>query len=317
MDLPKLNDIEEAKSLISKYIHATPVLQSSSLNELVGSTNYLKAEIFQKTGSFKARGALNKILHLSEQQKANGIIAVSLGNHAQAVAWAARILGGGATIFMPTSASPTKIAATKGYGANIILNGFSPVETFAEFENFQRQKKMTLIHPFNDFYVIAGAGTIAFEIFEQVNNIDNILVPVGGGGLLAGMAIAAKSISPKTKIIGIEPSGANSVFQSWKNNKICHLDSVCTIADVLALPSTGELNLAAINEFVDDIICLNDDEIKTAIRFLFERCKLVVEPGGAIGLAALLSGKFQTSSSAKNVIILSGGNVDLRFLSTL
>jgi len=317
MKLPSLSDIEQARNLIDNYIHATPILQSSSLDELLGSTNYLKAEIFQKTGSFKPRGALNKVSHLSDKEKAKGVIAISLGNHAQAVAWAARTVGLSATIVMPTNAQPAKIAATRGYGADIILQGTSSVEAFSVIGHLQVERQLTLIHPYNDFHVIAGAGTIALEIIEQVKDIDNVFVPVGGGGLLAGVAIVFKALSPKTKVIGVEPEGANSLFQSLKNKKICKLKSVNTIADVLALPYTGELNYAAASQFVDEVICLDDEAIKQAMKFLFERCKLVVEPGGAISLALLLSGKYKTPPGAKNMIILSGGNADLRLLATL
>ena len=317
MQLPVLKDIEEARSIIDKYIHATPVLQSSSLDELLGSTNYLKAEIFQKTGSFKPRGALNKVFHLSDKEQAKGVIAISLGNHAQAVAWAARTAGLSATIVMPTNAQPTKIAATRSYGADIILQGTSSVEAFSIIGFLQVERQLTLIHPFNDFHIIAGAGTIALEIIEQVKDIDNVFVPVGGGGLLAGVAIAFKTLSPKTKVIGVEPEGANSLFRSLKEKKICKLNSVNTIADVLALPYTGELNYAVATQFVDEVICLDDEAIKLAMKFLFERCKLVVEPGGAIGLALLISGKFKAAPRERNVIILSGGNADLRLLATV
>ncbi len=316
MILPTLSDIEEARNLIQRYTHATPILQSSTLDKLLGSTNFLKAEIFQKTGSFKPRGALNKILHLSAAEKARGVIAVSLGNHAQAVAWAANTLGLSATIVMPTCANKLKVAATRDYGAQVILYGASSVEAFAEFEKIQAERQLTPIHPFNDFHVIAGAGTLALELMEQVEDIDNIFVPVGGGGLISGIAVLIKTLSPGTKVIGTEPEGANVLARSLLEKKACKLPSVSTMADALAVPYTGEINYAIAHQYVDDIVCINDDEIKAAMKFLFERCKLVVEPGGAIGLAGLLSGKFKSAGS-RNVIILSGGNVDMPLLATL
>ncbi len=317
MIVPSLSDIKEARSSISKYIHATPILQSSSLDKLLGCTNFLKAEIFQKTGSFKVRGALNKILHLSPEEKARGVIAVSLGNHAQAVAWSAQTAGLSATIVMPTNAQKVKIAATKGYGAEVILFGASSVEAFQEIEKIRAEKQSTFIHPYDDFHVIAGAGTIALEILEQVKNIDNIFVSVGGGGLLAGVASAVKALSPQIKVIGVAAEGANSMYLSMQKGHAVTLNSVNTIADGLAVPYAGELTYAVISKLVDQILCVNDDEIKQAVKFLLQRCKLVVEPGGATGLAALLSGKFKPAAHARNVIILSGGNVDLNLLATL
>ena len=236
MNLPHLSDIKEARQLIGKHLHVTPVLQSSSLDKLLGSTNYLKAEIFQKTGSFKPRGALNKILHLSDQEKTRGVIAVSLGNHAQAVAWAARAIGLSATIVMPTTAQPIKIAATRDYGAEVILCGASSVEAFKEIEHLCVERQLTLIHPFNDFHIMAGAGTIALEILEEVKDIDNIFVSIGGGGLLAGVATVVKALSPRTKVIGVEPEGANSMYLSIQKGHAVQLDKVNTIADVLGVP---------------------------------------------------------------------------------
>jgi threonine dehydratase len=317
MDLPQLSDIKEAKSLVNKYVHTTPILQSSSLDELLVSTNYLKAEIFQKTGSFKVRGALNKILHLSSEEKAKGVIAVSLGNHAQAVAWAARTAGLSATVVMPINAQEIKIAATKGYGAEIILCGTSSVEAFQGIEKLRAEKQSIFIHPFDDFAIISGAGTIALEILEQVKDIDNIFVSVGGGGLLAGIATAVKALSPKTKVIGVEPEGANSMYLSMQEGHALALNSVNTIADVLAVPYAGILTYAVISKLVDQVLCVNDDDIKQAMKFLLERCKLVVEPGGATALAALLSGKFKSAAHVRNVIVLSGGNVNLCLLATL
>jgi threonine dehydratase len=314
MNLPELSDINEAKDLISKYLHVTPVLQSSTLNELLGSTNYLKAEIFQKTGAFKPRGALNKILHLTDQEKKRGVIAVSLGNHAQAVAWAAKTTGLAATVVMPTTAQKVKIEATKAYGAEVILSGSSSVEAFKEIDHFLVERQLTYIHPFNDFHVIAGAGTVGLEMIEQVKDIDNIFVCVGGGGLLAGIATAVKALSPRTKVIGAEPEGANSMYLSMQQGHPVTVDSVNTIADVLAVPYAGEMTYAVISKLVDEIICVSDDDLRQAVRFLFQRCKLVVEPGGAAALALLLSGKYKTSPGSKNVIILSGGNINLPLL---
>ena len=315
--LPKLSNIKEARSLIDKYIHVTPVLQSTTLDKLLGGTNYLKAEIFQKTGSFKVRGALNKILHLSEEEKLAGVIAVSAGNHAQAVAWAAKIAGVSATIIMPENASHVKIAATRAYGAEVILFGKSSIEAFAELDRLCSERQLTLVHPFDDFDIIAGAGSLALESLGQINVIDNIFVPVGGGGLLSGIAIAGKNLSPVTKVIGVEPEGANAIFQSLQKKEIVKLLHVNTIADGLASPYAGKLTYQATSQFVDEIICVSDEDIKKAMKFLFEHCKLVVEPAGAAGLAVLLSGKYKTTAYAKNVIVLSGGNIDLHLLATL
>ncbi len=317
MNLPEISHIKQARHLIAQYLHATPILQSSSLDEMLGSTNYLKAEIFQKTGSFKPRGALNKILNLSDQEKTKGVIAMSLGNHAQAVAWAARTCGLSATIVMPETAQPVKVAATRGYGAEVILYGKSSIEAFMQIEHLRVERQLTLIHPYDDFQVMAGAGTVALEMLEQVKDIDNIFVSVGGGGLLAGISIAVKTLSPGTKIIGVEPEGANSMYRSLQEKHAVKLDSLNTIADALAVPYAGELNYAAVSRYTDQVICVSDEEIKQAMKFLFERCKLVVEPGGAASLAGLLAGKYKTSRSARNVIVLSGGNLDLHLLAQL
>lgn len=317
MSLPSLNNIKQAKNLIDKYIHATPVLESSSLDELLNSSNYLKAEIFQKTGSFKVRGALNKILNLTDEEKAAGVIAVSAGNHAQAVAWAAKMAGVSATVIMPTHACQVKVAATRAYGAEVILFGDSTVEAFAELDRLRSERKLTLIHPYDDFNVISGAGTIALEILGQINQVDNILVPLGGGGLLSGVAIAVKNLSPSTKIIGVEPEGADAMYQSLKKKQIVKLTHTATIADGLAAPYAGNLTYEAVSQFVDDIVLVSDTDIKSAMKFVIERCKLVVEPAGAAGLAAILSGRYKPTAYARNAIILSGGNVDLKLLATL
>ncbi len=317
MNLPELSDIKEAKRLVDKYIHATPILQSSSLDELLGSTNYLKAELFQKTGSFKVRGALNKVLHLSDKEKAAGVIAVSAGNHAAAVGWAARIVGVRATVVMPNTACHVKIAATRNYGAEVILFGESSIEAFPEMERIKTERELTLVHPFDDFHIIAGAGSIALEILEQTDHLDNIFVAVGGGGLISGIAIAIKALSPETKVIGIEPEGANAMYQSLQQKEIVKISKINTIADGLASPYAGKFTYAACSKFVDEIICVSDNEIKAAMKFIMERCKLVVEPAGAAALAPLLSSKIKTRPKDKNLIVLSGGNVDLTLLASL
>lgn len=280
MELPNLNQIQTAKVRTSDSVHKTPVFSSKTLSEMFGCTIFLKAENLQKTGSFKVRGVLNKLLTLSEAEKEKGLITVSAGNHACALAWAAKNAELKATVVMPVGASTVKVNAAKEYGAEVVLFGNS-IEAFEEMQRIQSARQLTLVHPFEDPQIIAGTGTIGLELLEQISEVDTVVVPIGGGGLIAGMAIAIKNLKPAISIIGVEPIGADAMFQSLHAGSPVRLKRIDTIADGLSAPYAGELTLKAVQQYVDDLVLVTDSEIKQAMLFLLERCKLLVEPSGA------------------------------------
>jgi threonine dehydratase len=317
LKFPTLIDIQEARERIASEIHETPIFTCQTLDQLTGYKILLKAENMQKTGSFKARGALNALLQLDSKQANKGVIAVSAGNHAGAVAWAAKQTNIKATVVMPVKASKNKIAATIEYGAEVILAGLSMVQAFIEMERLKKERHLKLIHPFDDPKIIAGAGTIALELFEQINDLDAVIIPVGGGGLISGMATAMKAIAPKIQIIGVEPEGADSMYESLSAGLPVCIPTINTVADGLALGQPGEITFPIVRDKVDQLIVVNDNEIKYATKFVIERCKLLVETAGAAALAALLFKKINFPPNAKIAVILSGGNVDLELLGHL
>jgi threonine dehydratase len=317
MKFPTLIDVQDARERIASKIHVTPIFTSHTIDQLTGYQVSLKAENLQKTGSFKARGALNALLQLDSKQAKKGVIAVSAGNHAAAVAWAAKQTNIAATVVMPVKASKNKIAATIEYGAEVILAGLSMVQAFIEMERLKKERHLKLIHPFDDAKIIAGAGTIALELLEQVSDMDAVVIPVGGGGLISGVATALKVISPKIRIIGVEPEGADSMYESLSAGLPVCIPTINTVADGLALGQPGELTYPIVRDKVDQLIVVNDNEIKYATKFVIERCKLLVETAGAVGIAALLFKKLAFKPNAKIAVILSGGNVDLELLGHL
>ncbi len=306
-----LQDIHAARQIISNKLHRTPMVTSRILGERLGLSVRLKAELLQKTGSFKPRGVLNKIAHLSPEEKRRGLIAVSAGNHAQAVAYVARLENLRATVVMPESAVVSKVQATKEYGADVVLHG-KMTDLFPKALEIQRERGLTMIHPFDDSYVIAGQATIGLEILEDAPDVETVIVSVGGGGLLAGIATAIKLQKPSVKIIGVEPEGAASMHRSLKEGKAVRLDKVETIADGLAAPFAGELAYQHVKNYVDEIVLVRDEEITKAMWFILERCKFLTEPAGAASVAALLSGKVRLPKGTKTVCMLSGGNIDLK-----
>ena len=279
----------------------------------------IKCENFQRTGSFKFRGAWNAISQLTSTESKNGIIAHSSGNFAQAVALVAKILHMKATIIMPNNATPSKIQATKEYGAEIVLCGNNPGDRAKMVEELVQEYSYKLIHPFDDYRVIFGAGTTAFELINAVNRLELLLVPVGGGGLISGCSIAAKGLNPRIKVIGVEPKNADDAYRSFQTGERVPVENPNTIADGLKT-SVGELTFPIIQKYVDNIITVTEEQIIDAMKFYWERMKLVVEPSGAVPLAGLLSGTID-SSLIKNKrigIIISGGNIDLSdFFRTL
>lgn len=319
-------DITAAYERIAARVHRTPLLSSHTLGREVGLgvPVWLKAENFQRTGSFKARGGLNKIETLSAAEKARGVITVSAGNHAQGVAWAASEAGVQATVVMAEIASPTKVAATREYGAEVILAGQDNIAAFAEMDRLRVERGLTLVHPYDDPQIIAGQGTVGLEILDDLPLLgtgagagkDTVIVPIGGGGLISGIAVALKSQRPGIRIIGVEPAGAPTMHTALAAGAVTNLTAINTVADGLTAPFAGELTLALTRQYVDDVVLLDDEVILQALRFLLERAKMVVEPAAAASVAALLSGAVQVEPGATVVAILSGGNIDLGRLKT-
>lgn len=305
-----LKDIEKAYENLKKRVKKTPMLECPTLDEIVEGEVFLKLENLQRTGSFKIRGAMNKILNLSEEEKKRGVIASSAGNHAQGVALGAKTVGIEATIVMPETAPLSKVEATKSYGAKVVQHGAIYDNAYQKAVEIQKQEGLTFLHPFNDDYVIAGQGTIGLEILEDKEDIDVVFVPVGGGGLLAGIALAIKSKNPNVKIYGVEASGAASMKKSLEENKVITLDKCKTIADGIAVAKVGDKTFEIIKNNVDGIITVSEEEIAQAILFLLEKSKVVAEGAGATSLAGLLSKQIDVKDK-KVCCIISGGNIDI------
>lgn len=310
-----LSDIKTAQERISGHIHYTPINSSVKLSEQFGVDLHFKCENFQKTGSFKVRGVLNKLQELTKEEHQNGLVSISAGNHAQAMAWAAAKSGIGCTIVMPETASKTKIKATQDYGADVLLPG-DVNAAFAKMLEIESEEGKTLIHPFEDPMIIAGHGTVGLEVLEQLNNIDAVVIGVGGGALSSGIAIAVKEQNPNIKIYGVEPEGANAMQQSLKAGKPVRLEKVGSIADGLAPPMAGEVPLGILQKYMDDLVTVSEDEIRRAMYYLLTRTKLLVEPAGAAATAAIITQKLPVKGK-RVVSILSGGNVDLDELGKL
>lgn len=304
--------IYDAAKELNKVARKTDLILSKTLLE--GSEIYLKSENLQMTGSFKLRGAYYKISKLTEAQKAKGIIACSAGNHAQGVALAAQKNGIKATIFIPATAPISKVEATRKYGAEIKLIDGVYDDAYNAACEFQKETQGEFIHPFDDEDVIAGQGTIGLEILEQLPELEAIIVPIGGGGLISGVAYAIKQLKPSCKIYGVQAQGAGSMYQSYINNKILELPVVHTFADGTAVKRPGNLTFELCREYVDDIVTVTDDEIASAILALMEKQKLVAEGAGALSVAAAMFGKLPVKNK-KTVCIVSGGNIDVNILS--
>jgi len=305
----QFDDILAARRVIDGQVHRTPVFGSETLGRQIGARLLLKAECLQKTGSFKPRGVLNRLRTLSDEEKARGLITISAGNHAQALAWGARQVGVACAVVMPANASRSKADAAKAYGAKVILHGSMP-EAFAKMDELRVERNLTLVHPFDDPLIIAGQGTVGAEIVEQVPDVTKVVVPIGGGGLISGVALAVKHQLPNAKVYGVEPEGASAMFQSRAAGRPVRLDKVDTIADGLAAPYASDLTLALNQHYVDDVVVLTDEQIAEALRLILARCKLLVEPAGAAGVAALLCDKIPVTPGDVIVAVLSGGNVD-------
>ena len=300
--------VKSAKKRIEGHAHVTPVVTSQTLNRITGAEAFLKCENFQRMGAFKFRGAFNAMSQLTDEQKKRGVITHSSGNHAQAVALVGRLLGIQTTVVMPDNAPAVKRTATEQYGATVI--DYNPVENSREkiSEKLLNEHGYTLVPPYDHINIVAGQGTAALELFEKVESLDMLLVPCGGGGLLSGTAIAAKGIDPRCRVIGIEPELADDATQSFHSGTLHTVKNPPTIADGTRTPSLGKLTFPLVQEHVDDMKTVSEDAIIEAVRFLFYRMKLVVEPSGALGLAALLCGVVKLKGRIG--VILSGGNMD-------
>jgi len=307
-----LQDIWESKKRLIGRIHKTDTIYSTSLSAMKKTGVYLKTENLQKTGSFKARGAFNKILTLSPEKRERGVIAFSSGNHGQAVAYAAGNIGIPATVVMPEWAVPNKINATKGYGARVVLFGKTSMQMEEKAMEIKEKEGLEFVHPFDDPMVMAGQGTLGLEVIESLPDVDTVFVAIGGGGLIAGTALAIKSICPKVRVIGVQPEGSCSMLLSRLAGKVVETDRVDTRADGLTAKKPGELAFAIAEKYVDEIITVAEDEIEDALKLLLGRTKLLVEPSGAVSLAGLSSEKVPLGG--KNVAVLSGGNCDFGFL---
>ena len=312
-----LNRIKKAYERLEGVVHHTPFSYAPILSELSGYEVYLKKENLQRTGAFKLRGAFNKIATLIEAGEKGGVVAASAGNHAQGVAFAANHFGIEATIVMPESTPLTKVQGVKDFGANVILHGSNYDEAYAYAVEFGKQKGYAFVHPFTDNEVMAGQGTVALEMLETVPQLDAMVIPVGGGGLISGMAVAAKALRNDIRIIGVSAEGAPAMRQSYMAKKAIDTTSVRTIADGIAVRDTSEKTLSYILDHVDAFEGVCEDEIASAILFLLERQKLLVEGAGSVGVAALLHHKIDLPKGSKVGIVLSGGNIDVTMLSLI
>jgi threonine dehydratase len=303
-------DFEDARARIAPHIKRTPLLTSRQLSELTGYDIRLKAEMFQRVGSYKIRGPLNKFALMPEEQKKRGVVCSSAGNHAQGVALAAKIHGIRAVVCMAENATPAKIAATKGYGAEVVLHGMIWDEANEKAKELVRDEGLTYVHPFDDAQLIAGQGTLGLEIVQDWPEVDAVVVPIGGGGLISGVSMAVKSHNPNARVIGVESSDGPAMKVSVEAGRLETIDCR-TIIDGLRVRRVGEINLSVVQRFVDELVALPDRDIFDAVIWVMERCKLVVEGAAAAPVAALLHGLIRLPAGSRVAVVLSGGNVNL------
>lgn len=310
----KFKDVLDAKERIKDICVNTKLIYSSDFSKECGNEVYIKPENLQITGAFKLRGALNKVSKLDALQKKKGLIASSAGNHAQGVAYASSKLGIKSTIVMPETTPLIKVQATKNYGADVVLKGTVYDEAYEEAKRLEKEKGYTFVHPFNDLDVIAGQGTIGIEIMEELKDVDVVLVPIGGGGLISGIAVACKSINPDVKIIGVQSEGANSMKLSFDSGKLTYAKTIDTIADGAAVKKPGDVTFEIIKKYVDEIVTVSDQELMEAVFVVLEKHKLVAEATGVMSLAALKKLNFKNK---KVVSLISGGNIDVVTMASL
>ncbi|HIQ28070.1 MAG TPA: threonine ammonia-lyase [Sulfurovum sp.] len=312
-----LNTIKKAYTRITDVVYHTPLTYAPMLSKMSGYEVYLKKENLQRTGAFKLRGAFNKIATLVEEDSQKGVVAASAGNHAQGVAFSARYFEIEATIVMPETTPLTKVQGVKDFGANVILHGSNYDEAYLYAVTFAQENDYTFVHPFTDDEVISGQGTVTLEIFEELDDLDALVVPVGGGGLISGMSVASKALRPECKVIAVSAAGAPAMKMSFDQRTAIDTISVKTIADGIAVRDTWTKTLDYILEYVDSFESACEDEIASAILFLLEKQKVLVEGAGAVGVAALMHGKIDLPKGSKIAIVLSGGNIDVTMLSLI
>ena len=309
---PSLADVEAARLVVSRVAEITPMETSRYLSDLLGAPVHLKCENLQRTGSYKIRGAYNRISHLSDDEKARGVVAASAGNHAQGVAFAARELGIAATIFMPIGVALPKLQATRHYGAEVVLRGHTVSEPLAAAQEFAERTGAVYIPPFDHVDVVAGQGTLGLEVLDQVPELETVIVPIGGGGLISGVASVLKRRAAEQgrsiRVIGVQAANAAAYPVSLAAGAVTEITISPTIADGIAVAKPGKLNFEIVRDAVDEVVTVDDDDIARAMLVLLERAKMVVEPAGAVGVAAILTGKIV--ATGPTVVILSGGNID-------
>ena len=309
---PSLADVEAARIVVSRVAEVTPMETSRYLSELLGAPVHLKCENLQRTGSYKIRGAYNRMSHLSDDEKARGVVAASAGNHAQGVAFAARELGISATIFMPIGVALPKLQATRHYGAEVVLRGHTVSEPLAAAQEFAKRTGAIYIPPFDHIDVVAGQGTLGLELLDQVPDLETVVVPIGGGGLISGVASVLKrraaELGRSIRVIGVQATNAAAYPVSLAAGVATEIAMLPTIADGIAVAKPGKLNFEIIRDAVDEVVTVDDDDIARAMLVLLERAKMVVEPAGAVGVAAIMTGK--VSATGPTVVVLSGGNID-------
>ncbi|MBR3185751.1 MAG: pyridoxal-phosphate dependent enzyme [Oscillospiraceae bacterium] len=305
-----LDDIKAASERLAPYVKRTPILRAEKLDNDLGCEVYFKPECLQKTGSFKIRGATNKILMMTQEEKDRGIIASSSGNHAQGVAYAAGLLGIKATIVLPTNAPQVKVDNTRALGAEVVQYGFGSIERYKKLYEIVAEKGYTVVHSFNDPALIAGQGTVGYEIMQDLSGVDTVVVPLGGGGVLAGVAVAVKESNPAVRVVGVEPSRIPRYSESRKAGKPVEVELQDTVADGLMITTTGSNTYPIIEEYVDEVIPVDDEYIVRALNEIVYKGKVLVEPSAAIGVAAVLSGALKVRKDEKVCFVLTGGNID-------
>jgi len=314
--LPEFSDIIRAQSRLKGIVKVTPLEHTKSFSAMSGANVFMKLENMQSTGSFKVRGAYNKISCLDKKDLERGVVCASAGNHAQGVAYAARSMGVKATVFMPIFTPPLKVIATRSYGAEVVLTGDAFDDAFAAAMEFQKESGAVFIHPFDDPHIIAGQGTIGLEIFHQLEKIDDVIVPIGGGGMIAGIAIALKEMNPDIRIIGVEAEGAPSMKVSMEKDSPTTLTSMQTIADGIAVKTPGNLTFEATKKYVDEIVTVDDTQIAHTAYLLLQRAKILAEPSGVAAIAAVMHRK--CNLEGRNVVpIISGGNINMGILEQI
>lgn len=310
-----LPDVQAALARIRDRIYLSPCARSETLSRLTGTDAWLKLENLQMTGAYKERGALNKLLLLPDADRDQGLIAASAGNHAQAVAYHAGRLGVKATIVMPEATPIMKVANTRAHGARVVLHGANYDEAYAEARRLEQVERLTFVHPFDDPDVIAGQGTIALEVLEQEPALDAIVVPIGGGGLVSGVGVAAKALKPGVRVIGVETEALPCMLQAVEAGRPVTLEAANTIADGIAVKRAGDLTLEHVKRYVDEIVTVSEEEIASAILYLLEREKTVVEGAGAVSVAALMQRKIRGLEGKRTCAVVSGGNIDVNLVA--